>query len=169
MEMRRCETDPNQAHANQHPSPEKKMKKKKAASAGSWSFLRHRLDPQLSFSQMTNAFMGWDLFYPPPLLPVSLQVSMSPDKRKGTAAIWAASRQPGSEARHQDAAEKLESPSQGWVIQELSRSSCSERQRQLTRSLAFSRRLSRHGMNRACQSDEAASLPSQGPVVTPCL
>lgn len=137
---------------------EAKKKKKKGASAGSWSSLRHRLDPQLSFSQMTNASIGSDLFYPPPLLPVSLPVSMSPDKRKGAAAIWAASRQPGSEARHQDAAEKPESPSQGRVIQERSRSSCSETQRQLTRSLAFSRRLralSRHGMNRACQSDEA--------------
>lgn len=107
--------------------------KKKGAAAGSWSLLRHRLDvcsgtdPQLSFSQMTNASIGSDLFFPPPLLTVSLHISMSPDKRKGATVTQAASRQPGSEARHQDAAETPESPSQGWVIQErlvLSRSSC---------------------------------------------
>lgn len=130
--MRRSE-GPSHAHGNHHPhrKEKKKKKKEKGASAGSWSLLGYRLDvcsgvdPQLSFSQMTNASTGSDLFYPAPLLTVSLHISMSPDKRKGTAVMQPASRQPGSEARHQDAVEKPSS--QGWVIQErvaLSRSSC---------------------------------------------
>lgn len=69
---------------------------KKGASAGAWSVLRYYLNvcsgvhPQLSFSQMTNTLIGSDLFYPPPLLTVSLQISMSPDQRKGTAVIQTA-------------------------------------------------------------------------------
>lgn len=68
---------------------------------------------------------------------------MRPDKRKGAAAIQAASRQPGSEARHQDAAGVVAlagvGPSRAFKV--FLRSGCSQTQRQRSRVLPPSSRL----------------------------